>query len=90
MSREEIEKLVMQLEAIGRIKEILDSKGSVRPSQTALDWMRTNYADCQTDKERAKAWRAAQGKTVMELAERYQADLSERVNAGRDVRFAPA
>jgi hypothetical protein len=77
MSRELIEKLVMQLEEICRMNEILDSKGSVRPSPTALDWMRANYPDCQTEKERAKAWREAQAKTTMELAEKYQAELNQ-------------
>jgi hypothetical protein len=88
MSREQIEKLVMQIEAIGRMNEILDSKGSIRPSQTALDWMRMNYPDCQTDRERAKAWREAQAKTILELAEKYQPELA--VQTGRGVRLVPA
>jgi hypothetical protein len=83
MSREEIEKLVTQLEAIGRMNEILDSKDSVRPSQTALDWMRTNYPDCQADRERARAWRQAQARTILELAEKYQAELNQTQSAVR-------
>jgi hypothetical protein len=76
MSREQIEKLVTRLEAIGRMNEILGSNGSVKPSQAALDWMLANYPGCLTDTERAKAWREAQAKTIMELAERHQVDLA--------------
>jgi hypothetical protein len=37
--------------------------------------MQTEFPDVRTDKEAAKAWRWAQARTLLDLADKYQAEL---------------
>ena len=68
----DIARLFEKLRTIGRIEEILDSDGRIQPSRAALDKAERMYAD-ESDME---IYRIAQAQTVLDLAEKYQAELS--------------
>jgi hypothetical protein len=74
MDMERFLAITEQLRSSGRLAEVLGEDGTVRPSEK-LDKMRRDHPNPTTDEERAEAWREAQAQTLLDLAEKYQAEL---------------
>jgi hypothetical protein len=71
----QLELVYKKLVASGRIKEILGEDGKVQPSEKALEKMSSDYPNCRTDEEAAFAWRTAVAQTLLDLADKYQAEM---------------
>ena len=72
MNLEHFNKLQQQLEAAGHLGEILDSDGTIKPTESAIQKVETQYRDSSD----ADQHRFAQAQTLMDLAEKYQAELN--------------
>lgn len=72
MTREELDKLWGRLERIGRLAEIQGPDRRIVPSDSALRHVDENHGD----KSDAEKWQLATAQTMIELAEKYQAELN--------------
>jgi hypothetical protein len=73
MDKDEFDKVFAQLRSSGRINEILDDNGQIKPSASSLreaEFELPNGSD-------ADRWRLAQAGTLIELAEKYAAELNQ-------------
>jgi hypothetical protein len=61
-----------RLKVAGRAGEILDAEGKIRPSPGALAWVERNYPGAPPEEKAG----LAKIRTVLELAEKYKAELA--------------
>ena len=61
-----------RLKVAGRAGEILDAEGKIRPSPGALAWVERNHPGSPPEDKAG----LAKIRTVLELAEKYQAELA--------------
>jgi hypothetical protein len=71
----QLEQIYERLAATGRMTEILDDEGKIQPSKKALKLMNQEFPNPQTGEQRAEAWRWAQARTLLDLADKYQAEM---------------
>ena len=71
MDMERLMKLHQQLRASGRLQEILDADGNIRPSEKAISQVYRQTPEQSTEQEMAERYRLAQAQTLMDLAEKY-------------------
>ena len=60
-----------QLRASGRLQEILDADGNIRPSEKSISQIYRRTPEQSTNQEMAERYRLAQALTLMDLAEKY-------------------
>jgi len=60
-----------QLRASGRLQEILDADGNIRPSEKSICQIYRRTPEQSTNQEMAERYRLAQALTLMDLAEKY-------------------
>jgi len=71
MDMERLMKLQEQLRASGRLEEILDADGNIRPSEKAISQVYRRTPEQSTEQEMAERYRRAQAQTVLDLADKY-------------------
>ena len=70
MDMERLMQLHEQLRASGRLKEILDAEGNIRPFEKAISQVYRQTPEQSTEQEMAERYRLAQAQTVLDLAEK--------------------
>jgi hypothetical protein len=71
-SMDDLHRITERLEKLGRLQEILDGDGEIRPSPSAFERTENEHPD----KSDAEKYRLAQAATLLELAEKYQTELN--------------
>ena len=72
LDMQQLLKIREQLNKSGRIHEILDGQGKIRPSQSALEQVARQHADASN----AEKYGLAQCLTLLELADKYRDELN--------------
>ncbi len=72
---EQLLRIREQLDRFGRIREILDDKGKILPSPSALEQVSRDQAD-ESDESEVEKYCQAQCLTLLELANKYRDELN--------------